>query len=65
MALAETMWPEEFLSTPDRKEEEEKLVAVRNIPLVWGEEEDWEEKQEEEEGQKMLNGRRKRGGGPE
>ena len=35
MALAETMWPEEFLSTPDRKEEEEKLVAVRNIPLVW------------------------------
>ena len=48
VALAETMWPEEFLLTPDRKEEEEKLVEVRKIPLVWGEEGGLEEEEGED-----------------
>ena len=37
VAVAEMMWPLEFLVTPERKAEEEKLVGERKIPLNWDE----------------------------
>lgn len=37
VAVAEMMWPLEFLLTPERKAEEEKLVGERKISLNWEE----------------------------
>ena len=41
MAVAEMMCPLEFLVTPERNAEEEKLVGERKIPLNWEEKGDF------------------------